>query len=550
MDESGPDGPSSKAFKAQLQHTLIGHRWTVSCLSFHPAARMLASGSFDRTIRIWDTNDGKLLKKLDRAQHTQPITSIQWHPNGALLATTSADNTTCLWDASSGQKMRTLREHFGWVLDCSFAPDRTKLATCSWDKTVRLWDPNTGELISTLRGHTKGIWACAFYPIGHTSALLASGGEDCTARLWDTRSRKVALTLSGGHADAIYSIAWSNSGTHIVTGSSDKAVTVWDPKAGKILRILKGHTDTVKNVAFSPSTQDNDVEVMCSAGGYSACIWNPLSPRDNLVEEVQQHVEGKEVECVSISGDGTLMATGSRDGMINISTVPYVRKVARATDVVKSTPAQNWRSKEKAIEKEKGEWQDAVRRRKEKMLQVQKDREGEVRPVNLMKKPTGPGSRRPKDEPAQQKRWSRAADRKDDTEPEWKKRQRESRVPPPEPVNRAKEHPQHPMVKGKQTQGETEAPVPKRKQIGDLNQFMAGLKTKTDTRAEAVKEIKKSDIVVRKPTADLTLQQSMDSLMSKPVVGKKVRLRKLSVEEPEDLNKDEKDDFDDAFANY
>ena len=95
------------------------------------------------------------------------------------------------------------------------------LCVCGW---------LAGELISTLRGHTKGIWACAFYPIGHTSALLASGGEDCTARLWDTRSRKVALTLSGGHADAIYSISWSNSGTHIVTGSSDNAVTVWDPK--------------------------------------------------------------------------------------------------------------------------------------------------------------------------------------------------------------------------------------------------------------------------------------------------------------------------------
>ena len=144
------------------------------------------------------------LRKIHRSQHTAAITSLQWHPNGALIASTSADNTTCLWDASSGAKLRTLREHFGWVLSCSFAPDRTKLATCSWDKTVRLWDPNTGELISTLRGHTKGVWAASFYPVGHTSALLATAGEDCTARLWDTRSRKVALTLSGGHADAIY----------------------------------------------------------------------------------------------------------------------------------------------------------------------------------------------------------------------------------------------------------------------------------------------------------------------------------------------------------
>lgn len=55
-----PCGVLCVFLQAQLQHTLIGHRWTVSCLSFHPAARMLASGSFDRTIRIWDTNDGKV----------------------------------------------------------------------------------------------------------------------------------------------------------------------------------------------------------------------------------------------------------------------------------------------------------------------------------------------------------------------------------------------------------------------------------------------------------------------------------------------------------
>ena len=60
-----------------------------------------------------------------------------------------------------------------------------------------------GELISTLRGHQKGVWAVAFYPVGHTSALLATGGEDCTAKLWDTRTRKVALSLNGGHADAV-----------------------------------------------------------------------------------------------------------------------------------------------------------------------------------------------------------------------------------------------------------------------------------------------------------------------------------------------------------
>lgn len=148
---------------------------------------------------------------------------------------------------------------------------------------MRLWDPNTGELISTLRGHTKGVWACAFYPVGHTSALLATGGEDCTARLWDTRTRKVALTLSGGHSDAVYSIAWSGDGSMIATGGSDRVVTVWDPKAGKILRQLKGHTDTVKRVAFSPQEQDNGVAVLASAGGYRCNLWNSKLNNNHLV---------------------------------------------------------------------------------------------------------------------------------------------------------------------------------------------------------------------------------------------------------------------------
>ena len=67
------------------------------------------------------------LRRIHDNQHTAPITSVRWHPNGALLASTSADFTTCLWDAASCKKLRTLKEHFNWVLSCSFAPDRTKV---------------------------------------------------------------------------------------------------------------------------------------------------------------------------------------------------------------------------------------------------------------------------------------------------------------------------------------------------------------------------------------------------------------------------------------
>eukprot|EP00054_Salpingoeca_dolichothecata_P002374 m.22551 g.22551 ORF g.22551 m.22551 type:complete len:587 (+) comp12961_c0_seq1:44-1804(+) len=330
----------------ELVRKLKGHDWQCSSVQFHPAGDMLVSGSWDRTVRIWDVQEGKELRCFDKS-HTAPITCVRWHPNGVLVASTSSDNTTCLWDASTGKKVRTLKEHFGWVLHCSFAPDRTKLATASWDKTVRLWDPNTGELLSTLRGHTKGVWSCAFYPVGHTSALLATSGEDCTARLWDTRTRKVALTLAGGHADAVYSVAWSPDGTLVATGSSDRTVTIWDPKAGKILRMLKAHEDTVKDVSFTPVASRNGTNILASAGGYSAILWNPKSSYNNLLAELQQHEAGKEVETVAISQSGRLMASGGRDGIICVSSIPDFtpkedKKPAKATTWRDSKGGDEW----------------------------------------------------------------------------------------------------------------------------------------------------------------------------------------------------------------
>lgn len=531
--------------KSTLETRLTGHRWNVSSLQFHPAGNMLVSGSFDKTIRIWDATDGKELRRLDRNQHTAPITCVRWHPNGALIASTSADNTTCLWDAGTGKKVRTLREHFGWVLSCSFAPDRTKLATASWDKTVRLWDPNTGELIATLRGHTKGVWDCAFYPVGHTSALLASAGEDCTARLWDTRTRKVALTLSGGHSDAVYSVAWSHNGAHILTGSSDNTITVWDPKAGKILRMLKHHEDTVKGLACSPAVQDNGISGAASAGGYSCCLWNPLAPNDNLIEEVQLHEPGKEVECVDISASGKLFASGSRDGSIIVSTMPYIQRVAVRTDAVKATH-KDWRATQQ-MSQEQAEWQEAVRRRKAKMLsQVGQDMSGNTNEVQILS-----GFER-KDEERGPRKWK--AGSQIDKEKPWQKIEREKKNrKAPAPVNRAtptvpedaeESTVAHPMIKT--IEEPTQEKAPRAKKVGDLSKVMASRKAETDANAEKINPMAH---LRTEPVSKGPAEPPVSQLMQQPGMGKKVRLRPMSIQSPNDLTRGPGGEAN-KFANY
>jgi len=519
---------------------------------------MLVSGSYDRTIRIWDATDGKELRRLDRNQHTAPITSVKWHPNGALIASTSADNTTCLWDASTGQKMRTLREHFGWVLGCSFAPDRTKLATASWDKTVRLWDPNTGELISTLRGHTKGVWACAFYPVGHTSALLATAGEDCTARLWDTRTRKAALTLTGGHSDGVYDVSWSHNGTHIITGSSDKTVTIWDPKAGKILRMLKGHSDTVKRCVFSPVQQENGISVAASAGGYSTILWNPMAPNNNMVDELRQHAPGKEVECVDIASSGKLMATGSRDGTIKVSTVPYVTKFTGAVTKVDAKASSATRWAEQSSERE--DWQEAVARRKQALLAKQGDAgpKGKVQQTQILT-----GLDRAGEKGDGKREWKRGSMKQANTAPTekpWQKRQREAEEArrTQVPVNRqpsdgadAPTANAHAMVAQARPGTDSPSQQPRAAKINDAQTYMSGLKARTDANAEVVKPSPK----LTTPVARAPKEAPMEALMQQPVIGKKVRLRKFSIRDPVDLDaearaKSPEEQGGDAFANY
>lgn len=102
--------------------------------------------------------------------------------NGQLLASGSEDNTIKLWDSTTGTLQRTLSGHSDSIYSVAFSPDGQLLASGSGDNTIRLWDPSTGTLQQTLEGHSNWIAALAFSRDGR---LLASGSNDCTIRLWN-----------------------------------------------------------------------------------------------------------------------------------------------------------------------------------------------------------------------------------------------------------------------------------------------------------------------------------------------------------------------------
>jgi WD40 repeat protein len=225
--------------------TLKGHSHYIYAVAFSPDGTILASGGRDRTIIIWNTVTGQEITRLSAHRHT--VMSLAFSPDGKILASGSADQQIILWDTSTWEEIRRLRGHRHHVYSVAFSPDSKTLASGSRDKTIILWDIGSGEKINTLKGHRHIVQSVTFSPDGR---ILASGSRDKTIVLWDVKTGKKLYTLKG-HRSIIYSVAFTPDGKFLVSGSRDKTIVLWDVKTGKKLYTLKGHKGEVMSVALS-----------------------------------------------------------------------------------------------------------------------------------------------------------------------------------------------------------------------------------------------------------------------------------------------------------
>ena len=283
--------------------TLKGHSSEVGSVAFSPDGKRLASGSTDKTIKIWDTVTGKELLTLKG--HSKGVDSVAFSPDGKRLASASGDKTIKLWDTVTGKELLTLKGHSGFASSIAFSPDGKRLASPSV-RTIKIWDAVTGKELLTLKGHSRGVLSIAFSPDGKR---LASASH--TIKLWDTLTGKELLTLKGhsGIERAVLSVTFSPDGKRLASGGLDRTIKLWETAAGKELLTLRGHSGEVFSVVFSL-----DGSLVSGSADGTIKRWDVVTGKELLT--LRGRPEG--VWSVAFSPDGKRLASGNHDTTIKL----------------------------------------------------------------------------------------------------------------------------------------------------------------------------------------------------------------------------------------
>jgi WD40 repeat protein len=343
---------------AQTPTELKGHTALVYTLAFSPDGKLLASGSYDNTIKLWDYPAWKEANTLKG--HTAPVYCVAFSPDGTLLASASQDKTIRLWNPKDGKFLRELKGHTDTVGSVAFSPDGKLLASAGADKTVRLWNPADGKEVKNLGAHKQSAYCVAFSPDGK---WLASCSQDTTLKLWDLPGQKEVAVLAAVPikevpkdkkdikkgakdkkedkkdvkevkkdlpppptevAEADMVVLFTPDSAQLLAAGFAGYLRFWSVAERKVTRKLGPTPDWITGMALSP---DRKAVATAGYGGYLK-VWDLASGEPLFEHQLSQpKVKRLVTHCVAYTPDGRALVTGhERDNAILVTPLPPAKK--------------------------------------------------------------------------------------------------------------------------------------------------------------------------------------------------------------------------------
>ncbi|KAF2199241.1 pre-mRNA-splicing factor prp46 [Delitschia confertaspora ATCC 74209] len=234
--------------------------------------------------------------------HMGWVRSVCVEPDNQWFATGSADRTIKIFDLASGQLKLTLTGHISAVRGLAVSPRHPYLFSCGEDKMVKCWDLETNKVIRHYHGHLSGVYALDLHP---TLDVLVTGGRDGVARVWDMRTR-TNIHVMAGHKGTVADLKCQEADPQVITGSMDSTIRLWDLAANKTMSVLTHHKKSVRALTLHPTE-------FTFASGSSQSIKQWKCPEGAFMQNFEGH--NAIINTLSANEDN-VMFSGGDDGTV------------------------------------------------------------------------------------------------------------------------------------------------------------------------------------------------------------------------------------------
>jgi serine/threonine protein kinase len=300
--------------KARKLAVLTGHTAHVTAFGFSAEGGLLATGSLDDTVRIWDVAAARPVERaVWRSSHLGAVSTVAFHPgrSAVALGPSTADGRMWHWDwlkPPGGRALRFQGEAHS-VDALAFSP-RGDLLASGGGTSVWLWNVGSDRVKrrATLKGHRAAVKAVAFAPCGRR---LATSGEDSIIRLWQVgrwwaTQKNVLVSYTG----AVTTLAYSPDGRHLASAGLDHEIRIWDAtgEEGEERAVFGRLDGVIRQVLFL-----DDRRVLAAGDRGQIMIWD-IESKQRLQE---WRLDTGLICCLAVSRNG-LVATGSTDGRVTV----------------------------------------------------------------------------------------------------------------------------------------------------------------------------------------------------------------------------------------